>query len=877
MKAEAEIWQTVEKHFTQLSGLNDAEKENYLSQLHDTDPRLHDLLKELLLEENNLHPIFARSAGEIFGSWQDEELTGKHIGIYRLEKLIGQGAMASVFLARRDDGQFDQSVALKLIKPGVIDDQTLKMFRTERQTLAAMQHPYIARLYDGGVNEEGRPFFTMEYIEGLTVTTYCEKHRPGLTERLQLFKQIAQAVSYAHSRFIAHLDLKPGNILMDSNGQVRVLDFGIARMTKMDDADVMRTEGINRFTLAYASPEQLSRKDADSASDIYALGVILYELILGKHPYSGYFGDPAGLQKNILQGNYPALDDSGSKLPSGIRNTGNLSELEKIWQCAMGVQREERYGSAESFIRDIDAFLKKKPVSVVRKTGIYKIKKFIQRNTKIIAPAAIGVFALMLTILFYTHQVRDERDAARTEALKAAEVTNLLTGIFKMADPNLANGDTVTAVQLLVHGLKNLNEGLRNQPAIKASLLHEITSIFSGLGRYALADSLARAALRITDSLYQGPHPESARSLLELGRIESIYKNFNTAYIHLDKSLDIYKKLKPPDIENVANVLLELSNIHYEKGNYEMADSLNRMIYDIHSRMYKPPHEVLAHDLQMLGSGQRKLGNFGESENYFLQSLSMKMELYDPPHNEIAYTLNHLSSLKQDLGLFREAIPYAEESFGQRLQIYGPVHIETIASQSNLARIYRHIGEYDLAIPIYNEVLENLDRIFPDGHPYTGATLQSLAELYMKSGKTDIAETFFRKAIRIDEQFLDEDDIHRSYAMIGLGRLLTRNGQLDEAKDLLETALTLRQKNLPDGNVLIGINQQALGECLLSMQAYEGSLFYLSSAYESLKAFPGKYRENLEKLAEQLILAYRQTGSSEDLYRYQQILAEITQ
>jgi serine/threonine-protein kinase len=877
MKTDAEIWKTVEQHFARLSELDEKERVNYLSQLHDTDPQLHGILNDLFQEENNLHPIFARSAGDIFSAWQDDELTGTRIGKYRLENLIGQGAMASVFLARRDDGEFDQSVALKLIKPGFIDDQILKMFRTERQTLAALQHPNIASLYDGGVTQDGRPFFTMEYIEGLPVTDYADTYSPGLIERLQIFLQIARAVSYAHSRLIAHLDLKPGNILVDGNGQARVLDFGIARMISLDDSETAPKEKVSRFTLAYASPEQLSRRDADASSDIYTLGVILYELATGVHPYAGYFSDPSLLKQMIQRGRYPGLKELSRKLPSGIRNGGNLAELEQIWQCAMAVKPEDRYGSVESFLRDIEAFLQKEPVSVARKTGFYVSRKFVQRNSKMVSVLSMAVIALLMTVVFYTGQVRNERDSAKMEALKAAEVTSLLSGIFRMADPNLANGDTITAVQLLVKGLNDMEEGLRNQPAIKASLLHEITSIFTGLGRYELADSLSWIALRLTDSLYKIPNVESARSYFELGKIESIYKNLDTAFIHFNKSLDIYRKLKPPDKKYIADVLMELSNIQYEKGDYSQADSLNRLIYDIHLEMYDPPHEVLAHDLQMIGSAQRKLGNYEDAEHYLQEALAMKRELYQVPHNEIAYTLNHLSSLKQDLGRYREAIPYAEESFRQRMQIYGPDHMETVASQSNLARIYRSLGETGRAIPIYEEILIKFNRIFPGGHPYTGATLQSLADLHMRSGDPVTAERYYRQAIDIDDEFLDVDDIHRSYAMIGLGKLLIRTGRPDEAKSLLETALTLRQKNLPDGHTLIGINQQALGECLVAIQDYEGSLFYLTSAFESLKVYPGKYREILESLAEQLIMASRKTGSSEDLFRYQQLLAEMTQ
>jgi len=445
-----------------------------------------------------------------------------------------------------------------------------------------------------------------------------------------------------------------------------------------------------------------------------------------------------------------------------------------------------------------------------------------------------------------------------------------------MADPNLANGDTITAIQLLTKGLNDLEATLKDEPEIRASLLHEFTSIFIGLGRYQLADSLAREAYTLTDSIYSSPHPEVARSLLGLGQVEIMYKNLDTAFNHLHASYKMYKDIKSNDPSAIANVLLELGNVNYEKGDYLAADSLNRKVFEIHQTHYQSPHEELAHDLQMIGTTQRKLGNFNEAVSYLQQALAMKRELFEEPHNEIAYTLNHLASLKVDLGLYEEAVPYARESFDQRSRIYGPIHLETIASQSNLARIHKALGHYETAIPIYEDALKKLKKIFPSGHPYIGATLQSLADLYLLSENISLAEEYFREALLIDQKFLDKDDIHRSYCMIGLGKLLTRINRLEEAKYLLESAYELRTINLPEGHVLIGINQQALGECLLAMKDYETTIYYLNEAYESLIKMPDKYQDNLQIILEKLIFACEQSGFTERQSKYRLFLNNLT-
>ena len=858
-------WKTIEKHFSQLIGLSTEDQKKYLEHLQTSDPGLHSILNDLLSEDQDVHPLFSKSGAEIINTWQDDEIINDRVGIYKIEKHLGQGAMASVYLAKRDDGEFEQWVALKLIKVGLYDDPVIELFKKERQTLASFQHPNIARLYDGGVTKQGGPFFTMEYIKGTPITRYCNEKKLGLIERLDLFLQVCQAVKYAHNKLIAHLDLKPGNILVDNEGQVKVLDFGIAKMIEPlnEKSGIKEYQKMLRFTLAYASPEQIEGREVTSSSDIYSLGILLFEIIVGFHPYQPLFEKPIKLKEAILNGQ-PAFGSYKKFFPSGIKISGNTYELELIWKTAKSVKPEDRYNTVDSLIQDIEAFKSLRPLSVIKSNGFYTGKKFVQRNSRTVSALTLSILAITFTVIFYTQQVKKQRDIAQAEANKASKVTSFLSDIFKMADPYEVNGDTVTAIQLLENGLQKINTSLKDQPEIKASLFHEITGIYVGLGRYREADSLGKVAIKLTDSLYSGDHPEKARSLREMGSIMLINLQLDSALALFRKSYNIYMNTKIVDPVTTAALLNSIGNVYYEKGEYETADSLFRKVYSIHQEVYETPHEELANDLQLLGAVNRKMGNYETAENYYLQSLEMKEKLFNTPHQEIAYTLNHLSSLKQNQMLFEEAIPFAKASYEQRKLTLGAVHIETIASQSNLARIYGKLNDHSMAIFLYKDALTQLKKIFPEGHMYISAILHNLINLYFQTGELENAEVLAYEAYQLDSELMSGDDVYLSKSLYALGKIyLSEKRDVKKAKKYLEEAYSKRKLHLSEEDILLIESQQAYGECLLVLKEYEKAIAVFNEAYQVLKTEPGKNKELLNDLLHKLELAVELSGNPE--------------
>ena len=863
---DKELWSTIERWFHHMADLSEEAQQLELNHLKESEPETYWWLKTLLTEDDKPHPLFLRSAQEILGDWQqDSAATGLTIGAFYLKEHLGQGAMGSVFLAERNDGQFDQTVALKLMKPVIHDNTLQQLFKEERQILAGLNHPHIARLYDGGFTDSGRPYFTMEYISGEAITKHCLHHKLPLKKRLGIFLQVCDAVSFAHRSLIIHLDLKPKNIIVGADENVKLLDFGVAKLLKKQSKSEVSPP--NRFTLAYASPEQLTRGQIATSSDVYALGTILYELITGVHPFFHHFENISSLREAIL-----------SEIPGLLKEDTSVhfnADLNAICQKALKKKVEERYQSVDALARDLEASLSDHPVSARKKTPGYVASKFIRRNQKVVSASILSVVILASTVFYYTGKLEEERDGALKEVTRSSEIVKLLMDVFTAADPNISSGDTVTAVQLLDQGLEKLEGNLKNQPELLASMLMQITPVYLNLGKYDKGDSLAMVAMKINKSLFRPPNKNLAGNLVLLGQVMNYNGELDSAEILIAQGIDQYKQLEMLTGFEMADALIELSNIYYLKGRYVRADSVYQIAYAIHKKKLTPPHAELAYDLDMIGTTLRKLGEYSKAEEYLLESLEMKRELFREPHLEIAFTLNHLGSLRQNVGDWRGSIPYIRESLKQCSSILGTDHVETLASLSNLARAYSNLEVFDSAIMHYEDALSRMHRIFPKGHYYISAITQSLGQALLKKNNLPKAEKLFREAITMQEEFTPEDDVNRAFALIGLGRTLMKKGDYNSAEQPLKTAFNLRNKYLPEGHELVGVSQQALGECSLALKNYTTTIVLLEGAYSSLRKYPDKYNVELNTILQHLTEACQKNDLPDKAAHYQTLLTKL--
>jgi tetratricopeptide (TPR) repeat protein/predicted Ser/Thr protein kinase len=812
-----DLWTRIEKAFALISDLPPSERQTALDSLAQTDPEILPELSSLLAEDEKPHGLFAQSAL----SAEEENQIGKRIQSYKLVKELEKGGMGTVFLAERVEDGFEQQVALKLARTDRNAEALQRHFERERKILARLQHRNIAALYDGGLSEEGQPFFTMEYVEGEPLNRYCASHQLAVRERLGLFLQVCEAVAYAHQQLIVHLDLKPGNILVKNNGEIKLLDFGLAR--KEDEK--MPGAG-NRLTLAYASPEQLNRESLSTRSDVYSLGVILFELLSNQLPRYTEDRHRQAWQK-VSEQDIPSI---AGFAPSASLRLTEKNELDLICQKALATQEGERYQSVQDLLTDVKAFLEERPISLKARDQSYRLQKYLRRNRTQVAIAVVGLLLLVGTIGTYTYRLTEQRNFARKEALKAQRMVSLMRSVFVEANPDIDPGE-LKAGELLDEALARLPEELKAEPLLLAEMNRLMSETYLGLGRLARADSLAGASLRQFEELLPPPHAELALSLIQLGQVQYSRDAYEAADTTLRAGIDMLKALRPASDSLLLKHSNSLAHVIFDNGDVEAADSIYRWVYAQHLTQLEAPHPKLADDLHNLGAAAYNLSRFEEADSLLLLSLAMKGQVYQAPHSEIAYTLNQMGSLYRRMGRNEEALALIKDALGQQIAIFGRTHEQVFSTQSNLARLYSSLEYFDSSMveidtaramaerlygtknsfaygmmtygmghvtsllgdlprarDLHLQALDIYAEVLPPDHVNNYAVLRGLGEIYRKMGQYRESEKAFLRSLDLSARFNGEKHDDTAYILELMGRMYLQAGQKTKARSNLERA-----------------------------------------------------------------------------------------
>ncbi len=843
-------WDRIETLFHELADQSEEERRPVLEKIRSSDPDTYDILKTLLAADEKPNRIFVDDPQQLLSKWDDEnDLIGTRIGAFRLDSIVGVGAMGTVFRASRADGQFDQTVAIKLLKSHMSVAAHRELFDRERQILAKLNHPGIARLYDGGFTDDGRPYFTMEWISGKSLTTYVRENGCSTARRLKLFREICEAVRYAHQSLIAHLDLKPANIIVNEDGRVKLLDFGVSRLMEEN------MEAAGSFTLAYAAPEQIRRESANAVSDIYSLGVILYEILGLKHPYESSFSDAAELKERILRGDY----SKQNSIPK---------DLLMISQKAMVSDPDGRYGSVDEMISDIEAFSSHHPISIRRNDWQYKSAKYFRRHRAILSAVIIALAVLIGVGTYYTLQLREQRNIARSQAKKANEITDLLTDVFMAADPNVGGADTITAVNLLDQGARNLEQNLKDDPQLLADMQLRLTEVYYNLGQYEKGRKLAEDAYALLLAAPGSDEELIAISENQVGTAYYYYGDLDSAEIYILAALDRLKDY-PEKAESEVDIQMQLGNVYYDQGRAAEADSLYRLCYATYLQEREAPHIDLAISLHMIGATSRDLLAYDSAEIYFKRSLAMKKELFEEPHLEIAYTYNYLGSLYQNTGDLELALDYINQSLQQRKAILGEYHVETMASMANTGRVYNRLGRYEEAAKIYDRTLVVIDSLFGKTHYYYAGLIGSQAISYMEMGEYDKARANLLESLRLYKELNPTNVLRQVSPLMRLGELAEKENNLEQARSYYEEVLSMTEESLPAGHPQIAQSQQTLGECLLDLGDYSTAIKHLEAALKTFESDEDPDPENLSALNTALAKAYTGINDLEKAGYYQ--------
>jgi len=763
---------------------------------------------------------------------------GVRVGPFRVLRELGHGGMGTVWLAERDD-EFHQQVALKLVRGALaFEDHLVRRFREERQILASLEHPGIARLVDGGVTSEGLPWFAMEYVEGVPLDRYARDRELSLEARLDLFLSVCDAVQYAHRNLIVHRDLKPSNILVTTDGQVKLLDFGIAKLLRPGDgsAATLTRTALHPVTPEYASPEQLHGEPITVASDVYSLGVTLCELLAERRPHRLAGRQPHEVARVILE----QKPDPPSELVSGPLRRRLRGDLDTIVLTAIRTETARRYQTVEQLASDIRRHLQGLPVMARPDTWGYRAGKFVRRHRLGVAAGVVVGLSLLGGLAGTLWQAR----VAAHEATKEREVRRVLVDLFRGSSPQESRGRDVTARELLERGTRRLDTALVGHPDVHAELLGVLGVIHRDLGLYPRADSLLGRAVTLTRALRGGSAPEVAERLTDWATVLTEEARYDEADSLLRQALAIRRSKRGPDDSTVAKTLRELGSVQRRKANYAQAealhrealaidrahsgavslavaedlnelgvvlveakkfaaaDSANREALAIRRKLLDAGHPDVLVSLHNLASVRQAVGDYGEAERLYREVLQERRRLYPQGHPLMADDLHELALTLQGAGRMPEAESLLRETLSMRRSLLGPDHPETIGAVNSLAVIHYFMGNLAGAEENMREVLANWRRTLGENHRNTLFALNNLGAILREEGEYAEAEAVLRDALARRRRLLGDADQDIAQSLQNLGLLLRYKGELAEAERALTEALAMDRKVLPPGHPL---------------------------------------------------------------------------
>jgi serine/threonine protein kinase/Tfp pilus assembly protein PilF len=692
------------------------------------------------------------------------------IGPYRILRVLGRGGMGLVYEAEQLE-PFRRLVAVKVIRHGMDTREVLARFESERQALAVMDHPNIAKALDAGTTEAGLPYFVMELVPGLPITTYCDSNRLGTRGRLELMIGVCQGVQHAHQKGVIHRDLKPSNILVrlqDGKPVPTIIDFGIAKATERDPTERgFATElGAMVGTPAYMSPEQAqaSGLDIDTRSDIYSLGMVMYELVTGMLPFDRERGLLAYLgQHPVRDGDLPTPSRRVASLPADSASTvaeqrqttpvglrrALRGDLDWITLKAIEHDRGRRYETANALGNDIRRYLDNKPVVARPPTTMYTVGKFVRRHRVGVAIGAMAVVALVgvaITMAVLAGRIARERTRAEHEGEKAQAISSFLEDMLKSADPWQGGARQTTVLEALKAGVSKLDGSKIRDPLVRASIKRTIGSVYLGLGRTTEADTLLRAALDERIARAGAETEEAAQSLSDLGALYIAQGKFDSAGPPLQRALAIRRKLRGPNDTLLAASMINLGDLAHQRGEYRREDSLARAALVILRRTYGKRHIAVANAMRRIVSAQHALENYQEAEAMARETARMLTALGMDRSVEMSSVLNDLGLSRADQKDYVEAESLLKRVVALDSVNFGPMHPDLAADLENLGYVYFEAKRYDDDLVLLKQTLAMRRAMLSDDNPAIARTIFNIAATQGEKGDFAAAEPMYEEA-----------------------------------------------------------------------------------------------------------------------------------
>ena len=734
-------------------------------------------------------------------------LAGRTIGAYRIVSELGEGGMGIVCLAERADGHFEQRVAIKLVKHGLFSEEAHRRFLQERRILAHLEHPSIARLLDGGVMDDGMPFFVMEWVNGQPVTSYCAERALPIDDRLAIFLQVCDAVQYAHRNLVVHRDLKPSNILVDVSGRVKLLDFGIAKLLE-DGGGAAPAQTIGRaLTPEYAAPEQLLGEPVSTTADVYALGVLLHELLTGERPYRLRSDAPGELERAILE-QEPLAPSSRVAAPDLRRRL--RGDLDRIVVTALQKSPDRRYPSAEAIAADVRRHLQGLPVSAQGDAVSYRARKFLRRHRVGVGAAALLLLTLVAGLAATMWQTR----RAEREARKADAVKQFLTTLFSSADPAQTGGRAPSLRQLLDAGAARIDSELSSQPDVQAEVTQVIGSAYQSLGEFDRAAAVYRSELARRRAL-DGPRSLSAAKMLT-GIADAMYDQdrFDEADAMYNEALAIERERRGNRTQQVAELLWDIAGVMRNRGDLGGAEQVEKEALAIYVEREGEGSLDAANVRESLAITYLQAGHVRDAAAIQAPVVPLRVRRLGPDHPATLTARYNAAFVLNELGRFEESAAIAEDVAGRQRRILGPQHNGLASSLRLLARARDNAGHAEDAVQPMAEALRIQSNQLGAGHLQVATGRVWQAKVEMDTGRLQDAERDVRSALTVLDSYKGPVRADLPHMRTVIGRVLAETGRLDEADAQISRAVALfRAARLE--NVLLGFALDALADVAL--------------------------------------------------------------
>jgi serine/threonine protein kinase/Flp pilus assembly protein TadD len=833
---DRESFARIQELFWQALDTEPSNRQTLLAAVRAQEAELADEVESLLAADARADEFLAGPPGDVLGALERLTESGaldssgfeppSRVGQYTIVRVLGEGGIGVVYLARQTQ-PVRRDVALKVIKPGMDTREVITRFEAERQALAVMDHPNIAKVFDGGITESGRPYFVMELVRGVPITDYCDSNRLSVPERLRIFADACLVVQHAHQKGVIHRDLKPSNILVtvqDGRPVPKVIDFGIAKAVggHLTDATLQTAQGTIIGTPAYMSPEQagVTELDVDTRADIYSLGVVLYELLTGVLPFAR--SDLQGIavvatlrdtEPPIPSARFRSLGDRQKAIaerrrmePGALRRRLE-GDLDRVTMKAMAKDRTKRYETANGFALDVGRHLNDEPVLArALDSRAYRLGKLVKRNRVQTVAVILAVLSLIGGLggaLWEASLARNERDrsqAARMEAEVALgqleEVTDLLIGLFEFADPREANVEHSAASELVRQGLRQA-EAVTDQPEVQARMFDAMGRVYTNLGEYEQAEQLLERALRLRRSLHGDRDPKVAESLDHLAELLRRRGEYTRADTLLGEALAILRDTVDAAHPALARTLWNRGKLMSRLGRPDAAEAMHREVLWLSDSGLDPENPVVAENMISLAAVLRSAGRLEEAEAYAREALSLHRRARGPDHPDVAEAMVQLGDLLVMLGDFGEAESLFREALAmlRRMDEGGQALFHPLSS---LGGLLAELGRYEEAEALYRESVELRRETYGPNNTNVAEGMDHLASVLVEQHKYEEAESIKRQALAIWRAAMGDRSLGVAGSLAGLAQLLVEKGELEESEALFRQVTEIREALIPD-------------------------------------------------------------------------------